>query len=131
MKCAIWYQPKNKRLPTIDIDEKKLLNMARFCSVCAGALLVGMPVLPAEATATAATTTATTTTAEVSGIGASLALMLKMAAYGSIASILASALNQGQIANLLKVATIFSCIGIIIGVIVDAIVKVNKFLGVG
>lgn len=117
MKILAWYQPVG-RLTAVSIDEKKIYQAVRCASICAGVLLVGTPAQAAGE-------------ASPAGFVSIIPLMLKTAAYGSIASILASALGQGQIANLLKVATIFSCIGIIIGVIVDALAKVDRLVGFG
>ncbi len=120
MKVLAWYQPRGKLPPvSIDVDKKKIRQAVRCVSLCAGVMAAGMPAYAAVPVAAEATAT---------GFASTIPLMLKAAAYGSIASILASAMGQGQIANLLKVATIFSCIGIIVGVIVDALNLVDSLL---
>lgn len=118
MKVIVWYQPKRPEYLG-RANYKKAVNVIKFCSICAGVLLTG---LPAEATSGAL---------DYNGIGSAVVIMLRIAAIGTIASYIAQALNQGQIASMLKVATVFSCLGIIITVIVDALNKIEKLNKIG
>ena len=65
-----------------------------------------------------------------SGPGLAIVQLVLMAAFGALCYIVAGALGQGQIANMIKLVTVFSCIAIVIGVIWKAIATIARVFGV-
>lgn len=64
------------------------------------------------------------------GPGLAIVQLVLMAAFGSLCYIVAGALGQGQIANMIKLVTVFSCIALVIGVVWKAIAAIAKAFGV-
>lgn len=65
------------------------------------------------------------------GPGVPIVQLLVIAAFGSLSCYIASALNQGQIANMIKLVTVFSCISIVITQVIKAIAAVANAFGIG
>jgi len=63
------------------------------------------------------------------GVGLPLVQVMVVAAFGAILCYITSALGQGQISSMIKLMSVFICIGIVIGVVWSAISKVAKFFG--
>lgn len=63
------------------------------------------------------------------GVGLPLVQVMVVAAFGAILCYITSALGQGQISSMIKLMSVFICIGIVIGVVWGAISKVAKFFG--
>lgn len=64
------------------------------------------------------------------GAGFAIVQLLLIAAFGAVATIITNALGKGQIASLIKIVTVFSCISVVIGVILSAITAVAKAFGI-
>jgi hypothetical protein len=64
------------------------------------------------------------------GPGAAIVQLLLLAAFGSTVNYVVSALGQGQIANMIKLMTIFACISLVIAQIVKAISAISNAFGV-
>jgi hypothetical protein len=62
-----------------------------------------------------------TSTFSPGGPGAAIVELMLIAAFGSLVNYVVSALGQGQIASMIKLVTVFSCIGIVIAQILKAI----------
>lgn len=60
------------------------------------------------------------------GAGFAIVQLLLIAAFGAIATIITNALGKGQISALIKVVTVFSCLSVVIGVVLSAITAVAK-----
>jgi hypothetical protein len=69
-------------------------------------------------------------TFSVGGAGGAIVQLLLIAGFGTLASYIVSALGQGQISSMVKLVTVFSCIGLIINVIWQAISAVANAFGV-
>lgn len=65
------------------------------------------------------------------GAGFAIVELVTIAAFGSLSYYIASALSQGQIASMIKLVTVFSCIYIVISSVTRAIGAVAKAFGVG
>lgn len=65
-----------------------------------------------------------------SGPGYAIVQLMLIAAFGTLACNIVSALGRGQIANFIKLVTVFSCIGVVISQIWAAISTVAKFFGI-
>lgn len=64
------------------------------------------------------------------GAGFAIVQLLVLAAFGALAYYVVSALGHGQIASMIKLVTVFSCISIIIGVVWGAISSIAKAFNV-
>lgn len=62
-------------------------------------------------------------------VGLPLVQVMVVASFGAILCYITSALGQGQISSMIKLMSIFICIGIVIGVVWGAISKVARFFG--
>ena len=67
----------------------------------------------------------------VGGAGSAIVQLLLIAAFGSLVGYVVSALGQGQIASMIKLLTVFACIGIVISQVWQAISIISKAFGVG
>lgn len=94
---------------------KKLL---RFCAQA----FVAVTVSPGVACAGVAAST-------LQGVGMPIVQLMILAAFGWICSYITSALGHGQVAGMIKVSTIFLCIGLVIGIVINAISKVASAFG--
>lgn len=116
----VWKVNRGKTL-----DKKFWLNAvaiaARHLSIFAGIVL--MTAQPAFAGAAAQTF-------GPGGPGLAIVQLVLMAAFGSLCYIVAGALGQGQIANMIKLVTVFTCIAIVIGVVWKAIAAIATAFGV-
>lgn len=65
------------------------------------------------------------------GAGAPIVQLLVIAGFGSLSGYVASALGQGQISNMIKLVSVFSCIGIVISQVIKAISAIASAFGVG
>lgn len=65
------------------------------------------------------------------GPGACIVQLLLIAAFGSLVNYIVSALGQSQIAAMIKLLTVFACIGIVIGQVMSAIRAISSGFGVG
>jgi hypothetical protein len=65
------------------------------------------------------------------GAGYAIVQLLVIAAFGSLAGYVISALGHGQIGNMVKTLTVFSCIGIVIAQVMKAINAIANAFGVG
>lgn len=63
-------------------------------------------------------------------VGLPVVQLLLLSAFGWISSYIAAALGQGQIAGMIKVATVFSCIVLVVGIVLGAISKVANAFGI-
>lgn len=63
------------------------------------------------------------------GVGLPLVQVMVVAAFGALLCYITSALGQGQISSMIKLMSVFICIGIVIGVVWGAISKVARFFG--
>ena len=93
----------------------------RFLRLCATAFIATM-VVPGVAHAGVAATT-------LQGVGLPIVQLMVLAAFGWICSYITSALGHGQVAGMIKVVTVFLCIGLVIGVVIGAISKVASAFG--
>ena len=64
------------------------------------------------------------------GAGSAIVQLLLIAAFGSLANYVVSALGHGQIASMVKLVTVFSCISLVISVVWSAIAAIAKAFGV-
>ncbi len=64
------------------------------------------------------------------GVGGTIVQMLVIAAFGTLSTYITSALGQGQISSMIKLGTVFSCIGLCISLIWGAIEKVATYFRV-
>lgn len=87
-------------------------------------LIFSLSVLPAYAGAVAQTL-------GPGGAGFAIVSLLVMAAFGALAYMITSALGMGQIAGMIKLVTVFSCISLVVGSIWKAISAVAKAFGIG
>lgn len=60
------------------------------------------------------------------GVGFAIVQLMLIAAFGALASYIASAVGQGQIASMIKMVTVFCCIAIVINSIWHAVAAVAK-----
>lgn len=65
------------------------------------------------------------------GPGAAIVQLLLLAAFGSVVNYVVSALGQNQIASMIKLMTIFACIGLVITQVMKAINAIANGFGVG
>lgn len=72
-----------------------------------------------------------TQTFSVGGPGAAIVQLLLIAAFGSLTGYVVSALGQGQIASMIKLLTVFACIGIVIAQVMKAIAAISGAFNVG
>lgn len=70
-------------------------------------------------------------TFSIGGPGAAIVQLLLIAAFGSLVGYVVSALGQGQIASMIKLLTVFSCIGIVITQVLKAINTIAGAFNVG
>ena len=70
-------------------------------------------------------------TFSVGGPGAAIVQLLLLASFGSLCRYVASALGQGQIANMIGLLTVFACIGLVITQVMAAIYQIANAFGVG
>jgi len=63
------------------------------------------------------------------GPGVVIAELMLIAVVGWLCSYIARAVGKGQIADMINIAAVFSCIAVIAGVAWNAINAVGKFLG--
>lgn len=70
-------------------------------------------------------------TFSIGGPGGCIIQLLLIAAFGSLTNYVVSALGQGQIASMVKLLTVFSCIGIVIAQVIKAIGSIASAFGVG
>ena len=103
---------------------KKACKLLRFC---AGAF-VAMGVSPAYAE-TGAIGKAAAVTFGASGPGLVIVQLLLIACVGWLSGYIAQAVGQSQIASMIKITTVFSCISLVAGTAYKAINTVAKFLG--
>lgn len=64
------------------------------------------------------------------GAGQPIVTLVCIAAFGSLSSTIAGALGQGQIAAMIKLVTVFSCISLVINVVWKAISTLASAAGV-
>lgn len=69
-------------------------------------------------------------TFSLGGPGAAIVELMLIASFGSLVNYVVSALGQGQIASMIKLVTVFSCIGIVISQILKAIGAICSGFGV-
>ena len=103
---------------------KKARKLLRFC---AGAFMV-MSATPAHAS-TGAIGKAALSTFGTGGPGMVIIQMMLIAVVGWLFGYIAQAVGQGQIAGMIKITTVFSCIGLVAGTAFKAITTVAEFLG--
>jgi hypothetical protein len=65
------------------------------------------------------------------GAGQPIVTLVCIATVGSLSSTIAGALGQGQISNMIKLVTVFSCISLVINVVWKAISALASAAGVG
>lgn len=65
-----------------------------------------------------------------SGPGVAIVHLLLLAAFGTLASYVVSALGSGQVASMVKLVTVFGCLGLVVNVIWGAISSIAKVFGV-
>lgn len=63
------------------------------------------------------------------GAGFAIIQLMLIAAVGSLAGYIASAVGKGQIAGFIKMTTVFSCIGVVAAQILAAINTFAKLIG--
>ena len=64
------------------------------------------------------------------GAGFAIVQLLIIAAFGALAVLITNALGKAQVSAMIKIVTVFSCLAIVIGVVVSAIGAVAKAFGV-
>lgn len=64
------------------------------------------------------------------GVGFAIVQLVLLASFGALCNYVASALGQGQIASMIKLVTVFSCIAVVISVIWKAIAAIAKVFSV-
>lgn len=64
------------------------------------------------------------------GVGFAIVQLVLIAAFGALSMYIASALGQGQIASMIKLVTVFSCIAVVISVVWKAIATIAKVFNV-
>lgn len=121
MKIIIFYcNPKVERLSKKAQEEIK--SLARFCasSCMAVATVSGQP---------AGMKAITAATFGLGGPGTVIVQLLLMALVGYLAAYLAAAVGQGQIAGMIKVVTVFSCLAVVASTLFKALETFAKFIG--
>ena len=110
------------RPQTIGIKKARKLQL-----FCAGAYMA-MSAAPAYAS-TGAIGKAALSTFGQGGPGLVIVQMMLIACVGWLSGYIAQAVGQGQIAGMIKITTVFSCISIVAGTAFKAITTVAEFLG--
>jgi len=64
------------------------------------------------------------------GAGQPIVQLVCVAAVGSLSSTVAGALGHGQVAGMIKLVTVFSCIGVVISVVYKAVSAIAGMAGV-
>jgi hypothetical protein len=64
------------------------------------------------------------------GAGFAIVQLMLIAAFGALSSYIASALGQGQVASMIKMVAVFSCIAIVIHSVWKAIAAVAQAFGI-
>ncbi|HBC95083.1 MAG TPA: hypothetical protein DCZ10_19875 [Pelotomaculum sp.] len=103
---------------------KNVRSLLRFCGVAFIAL--GTSAAPAVANPF---TAIAQSTFGPGGPGMVITQLMLIAVVGCLCGYIAQAAGKGQVAGMIHVATVFSCIAIIAGVAMDAINAVGKLLG--
>jgi len=103
---------------------KKARKLQLFC---AGAYMA-MTAAPAYADS-GAIAKAAAATFGASGPGLVIVQLLLIACVGWLSGYIAQAVGQNQIASMIKITTVFSCISLVAGTAYKAINTVAKFLG--
>lgn len=62
-------------------------------------------------------------------VGLPVVQLMVLAAFGWIGAYITSALGHGQVAGMIKVTTVFICIGLVVGIVISAIGKVANAFG--
>ena len=120
---GFYVRPQIKDRP---IGIKKARKLLRFC---AGAFIaLGSSALPVHAS-TGAMAKAALSTFGQGGPGLAIIQMMLIAVVGWLFGYIAQAVGQGQIAGMIKITTVFSCISIVAGTAFKAITTVAEFLG--
>lgn len=65
------------------------------------------------------------------GPGVCIVQLLCIAAFGSLANYVISALGQAQIASMVKLLSVFACISIVISQVMKAVAAISSAFGVG
>lgn len=65
------------------------------------------------------------------GPGACIVQLLELAAFGSLTGYVISALGYGQVASMVKLTTVFACIGLVVAQVLKAISAISNAFGVG
>lgn len=65
----------------------------------------------------------------LTGVGLPIVQLMVLAAFGWISSYITSALGHGQVAGMIKIVTVFICIGLVVGIVIGAISKVAAAFG--
>lgn len=125
---GFYVRPKqNKGIPKL--RKASVKSLAQFCAASFMALGTSVsPVLAGEA-GTAAIGKAALSTFGPGGPGMMIIQLMLIAVVGWLAGYIAQAAGKGQIAGMIHVATVFSCIAIVAGVALNAINAVASFLG--
>lgn len=120
MKIIVFYHsPRVKKLSRKAREEIK--SLTRFCaSSCMAVAAVGPP---------SGMQTITAATFGLGGPGTVIVQLLLMALVGYLAAYLAAAVGQGQIAGMIKVVTVFSCLAVVASTLFRALETFAKFVG--
>ncbi len=65
-----------------------------------------------------------------SGPGFAIVELVLIAAFGALCTFIASALGQGNISSMIKMVTVFACIGVVIEAVWKAITAICQAFGV-
>ena len=103
---------------------KKARKLQLFCA----AAYMAMTAAPAYAN-TGAIGKAALSTFGQGGPGLVIVQMMLIACVGWLSGYIAQAVGQGQIAGMIKITTVFSCISLVAGTAFKAITTVAEFLG--
>ncbi len=112
---------------TARVTVKKPRKLMRFCATAFVAL--GSGTAPAYAGGAEAIGQAALSTFGPGGPGMMIIQLMLIAVVGWLAGYVAQAAGKGQIAGMIHVATVFSCISIVAAVAMKAINAIGNFLG--
>lgn len=129
-KVIVFYHGKSK------LTVKKAKELMRFCAT--SFITIGSPyavkyleysnwvnhAIPCTTMGTVAAATFGPT-----GFGFVIVQLMMVAVVGFLAIFIAQAANQGQLANMIKVVSVFSCIGVVAQTAWKAINEVLRFIG--
>ncbi|ACV64434.1 hypothetical protein Dtox_3726 [Desulfofarcimen acetoxidans DSM 771] len=121
---GFYVSPKNNFISRAMMTPEKGSKLQLFCA----SAFMAMSASPAHAS-TGTIGKAALSTFGQGGPGIVIVQMMLIACVGWLSGYIAQAVGQGQIAGMIKITTVFSCIGLVAGTAFKAITTVANFLG--